>query len=75
MSADRMGRIAKDAIKKIVHENFGVKISDDAAEALSKLLDEKAQRIAKYAVGRAKDKNRHTILEEDIEAYRLKFGD
>ncbi len=75
LSADLMQKIPKAAIKKIVKEKFNAIISDSAADAISQLLDQKANKIARYAVERAKDKKRKTILEEDIEAYRLKFGD
>lgn len=74
LSADLMQKITKAAVKKLVHENFNVIISDSAAEAISKMLDEKANKIAKYAVERAKEKKRKAVLEEDIDAYRLKFG-
>jgi histone H3/H4 len=75
LSADSMQKIPKSAVKKIVRENFGAIISDSAAEAISQMLDQKANKIAKYAVERSKEKKRKTVLEEDIEAYRLKFGD
>jgi histone H3/H4 len=50
-------------------------ITEKAAEAIAKLLEEKAKRISEYAVERAKKKKRATITEEDINAYRLTFGD
>ena len=70
-----MRNISKASIKKIVKGSFNVIVSDKAAEAIAKLLEQKAERIARYAVKRAKDKRRSTITEEDIDTYRLKFGD
>jgi histone H3/H4 len=66
--------ISKAEIKRIVRIS-GTRISDAAAEDIARMLELKAKRIAKYAVDRAKRKNRTTILSEDIERYKLKFGD
>lgn len=66
--------ISKAEIKKIVRGG-GTRISDEAAEEIARMLEAKAKRIAKYAVDRAKRKNRTTVMAEDIERYRLKFGD
>ncbi|MFI5412861.1 MAG: histone-like protein [Candidatus Micrarchaeales archaeon] len=72
-----MHNISKASIKKIVKNgsNPDIIISDKAAEAIARLLEQKAKRIAKYAVNRAKSKDRKAITEEDIDTYRLKFGD
>ena len=70
-------KISKTTIKKIVKNgaNPDVIISDKAAEAIARILEEKAQKIAKYAVSRAKSKKRNAINEEDVDTYRLMFGD
>jgi len=72
-----MRNISKASIKKIVKNssNPNVIISDRAAEAIARLLESKAKRIAKYAVKRAKGKKRDTVTEEDIDSYRVRFGD
>jgi len=72
-----MRNISKVTIKKIVKNgsNPNVIISDKAAEAIARILEKKAERIAKYAVKRARTNKRDTITEEDVDTYRLKFGD
>ena len=70
-----MASIPKAAIKKIVNGRSGIVLTDRAAEALSAVLERKAKRIARYAVTQARRKGRKTILKEDIDTYRLKFGD
>ena len=75
LSADNMGKISAAAIKRMVNGKNGIKMSDQAAAAIAEMLEKKASRIAKYAVGRAKSRKRGTVLEEDIESYRVRFGD
>lgn len=72
-----MNKISKASIKRMVRNraSTNVIISDKAAEAIAALLERRANRIARYAVKRAKSKKRSTITEDDIETYRLKFGD
>jgi histone H3/H4 len=72
-----MGKISKSTIKKIVNENHnsGLMINAKAADAIAKILEKKADKIAKYAVARAKKKGRNTITDEDIDAYKVRFGD
>ncbi len=67
-------KISNAAIKKIVKKS-DVQISESAANAIAKLLEKKAKTIAKYAVRRAKKNGRDTVLSEDVDYYRLKFGD
>ncbi len=66
--------ISKQAVKKLVKES-GVAISDSAAETLSIILEKKAKKIASYAVKRAKAHGRESVTEEDIDTYRMKYGD
>ena len=75
LSADYMHKISKASIKKLFNGNGSVVISDSAAAALASLLEAKAKKIAKYAVKRAKAKKRGAITEEDIESYKVRFGD
>lgn len=72
-----MRNISKASIKKMVKSgsNPNVIISDRAAESIARILEAKAKKIAKYAVKRAKSKKRQMITEEDVDTYRLKFGD
>ncbi|MGC8648616.1 MAG: histone-like protein [Candidatus Micrarchaeia archaeon] len=64
--------ISKLTIKKIVKKN-NIRISDNAAEEIAKLLEKKASIIAKYAVNRAKKSGRKIVLQEDIDSYKIKF--
>lgn len=75
LSAEKMRKISKAAIKKLVSSRSGVMISDSAASAIAALLEKKANRIARYAVKRAKAKKRESVIAEDIESYRVRFGD
>ncbi len=67
--------IPNNAIKKMVRARSNVMISNSAASAIAKLLERRAKTIAKYAVKRAKAKGRSTVLGEDVDYYRMKFGD
>lgn len=69
------GKISKSTIKKIATTGSGVTISDTAAEAIAVILEKKAEAIAKYAVERAKKKNRKVVLDEDVDSYSIMFGD
>ena len=75
LSAESMRKISKAAVKKLVNGAGGVVISDSAASAIAALLERKAKRIARYAVKRARSKKRDTVTEEDIDSYRVRFGD
>ena len=72
-----MRNISKATIKKIVKNgsNPNVIISDKAADAIARILENKAKRIAKYAVKRAKTKHRKTVVEDDIDTYTIVYGD
>ncbi len=70
-----MSKIPKTAVKKIVNGNSDIMLTDKAANEISRILEKKAQRIARYAVTQAKKKGRKTILKEDIDSYIFKFGD
>jgi histone H3/H4 len=67
--------LSKSDIKKMIEKEAKIRVSDDAADAIAALLEAKARMIAKYAVGRAKRTGRRTVLTEDVDTYRLKFGD
>ena len=74
LSADKMPKIPRAAVKKLVKERFGAAMSDDAVDALAAMLEKKAMSIARYAVKRAKQKKRNTVMEDDIDSYKLRFG-
>ncbi len=62
------------AVKKLVMGKYGIKIDDEAAAAMAKMLDDKASEIAKYAVEHAKSSNSGRVTAEDVEAYTLDTG-
>ena len=70
-----MAKIPKSAIKSLVKSRSKIVLTDNAVSSISRILERKAGRIAKYALSRAKKNGRNTILKEDIDAYRLKFGE
>lgn len=70
-----MGRVSKTSIRRLIKSGYDIKISGPALESIARLLDAKAKRIAEYAVRRAKAHNRSVVLEEDVDTYKLKFGD
>jgi histone H3/H4 len=66
--------IPKQAIKKLIRRYFKANISDDGAEALAKILERRAKKISRFAVGNAKRQNRDRVMKKDIEEYVLKVG-
>lgn len=77
MASNPKRKISKASIKKIIKNgsDSDVIITGKAADAIARMLEKRAKLIAKYAVKRAKGKRRNTVTEEDIDAYRLRFGD
>lgn len=67
--------LSKNEIKKMIQKEAKMQVSDAAAKAIATLLETKAKTIAKYAVNRAGKKGRKTVLAEDVDTYRLRFGD
>ena len=68
-------KISPATIRKMVKDQSDVMMSREAAAAIAKILEKKANMIAKYAVKKAKKEGRGTVMEDDIDTYRLKFGD
>ena len=64
-----MASIPMEAIKSLIKKQFGVKISDDGAAALAKILERKADAISKFAVDNAKKEKRDRITKKDIEIH------
>ncbi len=75
LSADKLQIISKVSIKKLLKNKKDIVLSDKAIDEIIKILENKAKTISKYAVNRAKIKNRTMILKEDIESYLLEVGD
>lgn len=73
LSADTKVKISKSVLKRFVKENFGLSMSEGAAEELSNILEKKAKDISSYAVEKAKKRKRNEILTEDIKSYKIKF--
>jgi histone H3/H4 len=67
-------KISSRLVRKAVRKRSDVAISEKAASAIAKILEEKANSIAIYAVKRAKKNGRSTVIKEDVDNYRLKFG-
>jgi histone H3/H4 len=67
--------LSKNDIKRIIKKEADIRVSDAAAKAIATLLETKAKTIAKYAVNRAGKKGRRTVTAEDVDTYRLRFGD
>ncbi len=67
--------ISPDSIKKLMSNKKDIILSQEAINEIIEILEKKAKIISKYAVERAKKKNRETILKEDIESYLFEFGD
>ncbi|MGC8676334.1 MAG: histone-like protein [Candidatus Micrarchaeia archaeon] len=70
--AGRMAGLPKEAIKKMVMKYAHASITNDGAEAIAKMLDKKAEEIAKFAVKNAKKNKRSSVTKEDIQAYIFK---
>ena len=66
-----MAVIPNQNIKKLLNKHFNVKITDDGAKEIARILEEEAQRISKYAVQNAKKDNRGKVTKKDIMAYLI----
>lgn len=69
LSAEKMAKIPKKSIKKLVKNYFGASITEDGADELAKILEKKANEISKFAVNNAKTKGRTKVTREDIKNY------
>ena len=69
-----MATIPKQAIKRMMSQSFGLKITDEAAEALAAVLERKAKKISRFAVDSAKKDKRNKVTKKDIEDYIMKIG-
>jgi|YelNatPaOPRAMG01_1025707.scaffolds.fasta_scaffold501255_1 histone H3/H4 len=67
-------KIPTASIKKLVEERYDIKIDDEAAQEMAKMLEERASEIAKYAVEHAKSCNNSKVTAKDIDAYKVNSG-
>ena len=59
-------------MRRLIKKQGDIKISEEAAEEMRRVVGEAAQRIAESAVENARKDNRKTVLERDIRAARLR---
>lgn len=64
-----MASIPKASIKKFVKRRFKANITDEGAEEIVKILEEKANEISKYAVTNAKKEKREKVTRSDVMKY------
>ncbi len=69
LSAEFMASIPKASIKKFVKKRFKAHITDEGAEEIVKILEEKAERISKHAVGNARKDKREKVTKADVMKY------
>jgi histone H3/H4 len=59
-------------MRRLIKKHGDLKVSEEAAEEMRRVVGELAQRIAEAAAESAKKDNRKTVLERDIRAARLR---
>ena len=59
-------------MRRLIKKYGDLKISEEAAEEMRRVVGELALRIAEAAAENAKKDNRKTVLERDIRAARLR---
>ncbi|MGC8662522.1 MAG: histone-like protein [Candidatus Micrarchaeia archaeon] len=64
--------LSRANIKKIVKKYTKANITNEGAEAIAKILEQKAREISSFAVKNAKEKKRDKITKEDIASYIMK---
>ena len=57
-------------MRRLIKKRGDLKISEDAAEEMRRVIGEYAQQLAEAAVENARRDNRRTVLERDIRAAR-----
>ncbi len=67
-----LGKISREAIKKLIKKHFKVSVTAGGAEEIAKILEGEAQRIASYAVKNAKRNSRDKVTKTDIKDYVIK---
>jgi histone H3/H4 len=69
-----MATIPKQSVKKLLKKHFGLKMTEEAAEALARILEKRAKKISKFAVKNAKKEKRDRVTKKDIEEFVLREG-
>ncbi len=64
--------LSKSAVRRIL-ETTGLRVSNEAVEEFSELLEEIIIDIASEALAKAKEKNRKTVTAEDVKEIRKLF--
>jgi histone H3/H4 len=59
-------------MRRLIKKHGDLKVSEEAAEEMRRVVGELAQRIAEAAAESAKKGNRKTVLERDVRAARLR---
>jgi histone H3/H4 len=59
-------------MRRLIKKHGNLKVSEEAAEEMRRVVGELAQKIAEAAADNAMKDNRKTVLERDIRATRLK---
>jgi histone H3/H4 len=70
-----MASIPKTSIKRFVKRYFKANITDEGAEEIVKILEEKAKEISRYAVDNAKKDSRGKVTRTDVMKYVIKGYD
>ncbi len=75
LSAETVASIPKASIKRFIKRHFGANITEDGAEEIVKILEEKAKEISEYAVDNAKREERGKVTRKDVMKYVMKDYD
>ena len=67
-----LGKISRDAIKKLIKKHFEVSVTDGGADEIAKILEVEAERISNFAVKNAKKNRRDKVTKRDIHDYVIK---
>ncbi|MEM0023664.1 MAG: NFYB/HAP3 family transcription factor subunit [Thermofilaceae archaeon] len=54
-------------IERIIHQEGGYRVSEDAAVRLREIVEKFAREVARVSVDMARHANRHTVKAEDID--------
>jgi histone H3/H4 len=75
LSADNMATIPSSSVKAMVKKHFGSDITDDGAEEMARILEEKANKMASFAVKNARTDGRVKVTKKDIAKYLMQEQD
>jgi histone H3/H4 len=66
-----MASIPRSAIVSLIKKHFSSSITDDAANEMARILEHKADEMARFAVDNARKKGRGKVTKEDISQYLI----